>query len=130
MINALVSIQRGYDPRDFVLVAAGGGGPMHAANVGKELGVSEIIIPSLPGYFSAWGMLSTDLRLDLTNTKLSLLNNELIKDCELIFDNLRNEATIYFESLKYGTHDNIVFELFRYAIFRSRTYGKCTHRRK
>ena len=63
MINALklVSIQRGYDPRDFVLVAAGGGGPMHAANVGKELGVSEIIIPSLPGYFSAWGMLSTDL---------------------------------------------------------------------
>ena len=113
MINALklVSIQRGYDPRDFVLVAAGGGGPMHAANVGKELGVSEIIIPLLPGYFSAWGMLSTDLRLDLTNTKLSLLRNELIKDCELIFENLRNEAIIYFESLNYGTHDNIVFEL-------------------
>ena len=49
--------------------------------------------------------------MDLTNTKLSLLRNELIKDCELIFDNLRNEATIYFESLKYGTHDSIVFEL-------------------
>ena len=60
----LVSIQRGHDPRDFVLVAAGGGGAMHAAALGRELGVKEIIVPRYPGYFSAWGMLATEPRCD------------------------------------------------------------------
>jgi N-methylhydantoinase A len=57
MVNALklVSVQRGHDPRNFVLVATGGGGPMQAATLGQEIGVREIIIPRYPGYASAWG---------------------------------------------------------------------------
>ena len=107
MINALklVSIQKGYDPRDFVLVAGGGGGPMHASYVGNELGVSEIIIPTLPGYFSAWGMLSTDLRVDLTSTSLTAVKKNSLKEIETIFIQLEKEAYEYFAS--FGTDNSV-----------------------
>ena len=51
MINALklVTIQRGHDPRDLTLVASGGGGPMHAATLGRELGVKRIVVPRYAG---------------------------------------------------------------------------------
>jgi N-methylhydantoinase A len=70
MINALrlVSVRRGHDPRDFVLVACGGGGAMHAAALGAELRVKRVVIPPLAGNFSAWGMLVTDPRIDLVRT--------------------------------------------------------------
>ncbi len=73
MINVLklISVQRGYDPRDFALVAFGGGGPMHAALLAEELGVKEVIIPNYPGYFSAWGMLMTEPRIDRVLTRLA-----------------------------------------------------------
>lgn len=66
MLNALklVSVRKGYDPRDFALVAFGGGGPMHAAALAKELNIRKVIIPNAASVFSAWGMLMTDLRSD------------------------------------------------------------------
>ena len=66
MINALklVSLNRGYDPRDFTLVAFGGGGAMHAAALGAELGVKKAVIPLSAPVFSAWGMMMSDLRRD------------------------------------------------------------------
>jgi N-methylhydantoinase A len=66
MLNALklVSVRKGYDPREFSLVAFGGGGPMHAAALAKELGIKKVIIPFAASVFSAWGMLMTDLRSD------------------------------------------------------------------
>lgn len=72
MINALklVSVQAGHDPRDFSLVAFGGGGSMHAAALGRELRVKQIIIPRYPGVFSAWGMLMADLRQDFLRTRI------------------------------------------------------------
>lgn len=73
MLNALklISVRKGYDPRDFTLVATGGGGAMHAAALAKELGIKKIIIPVAASVFSAWGMLLTDLRHDYiyTNNK-------------------------------------------------------------
>ena len=70
MAHALkqVSLRRGYDPRRFVLVASGGAGGLHAATLGRELGVKEVVIPRAPGQFSAWGMLLTDLRRDYVRT--------------------------------------------------------------
>lgn len=70
MANALkqVSIRRGYDPRDFILVASGGAGGLHAPALGRELGVKEVVVPRAPGQFSAWGMLMTDLRRDYVRT--------------------------------------------------------------
>jgi N-methylhydantoinase A len=72
MINALklVSVRRGYDPRDFVLIAFGGGGAMHAGALARELRVKEVLIPNEPAVFSAWGMLMTDLRYDFIRTTI------------------------------------------------------------
>jgi N-methylhydantoinase A len=72
MINALklISVNRGYDPRDFTLVAFGGGGGMHAVALATELGMQKVVIPRAADVFSAWGMLMTDLRRDYFVTRL------------------------------------------------------------
>ncbi|UDF32339.1 UNVERIFIED_ORG: hydantoinase/oxoprolinase family protein (plasmid) [Roseateles sp. XES5] len=73
MVNALklVSLNRGFDPRDFTLVAFGGGGAMHAVALGTELGVKKVVIPAGASVFSAWGMMMSDLRRDYFVTKLA-----------------------------------------------------------
>jgi len=78
MTNALrlVSTNKGYDPRDFALMAFGGGGPMHAVALAEELGVPKVIVPVNSAVFSAWGMLLTDLRRDYVQTHLVPLNEE------------------------------------------------------
>ena len=63
-----VTVRRGIDPRDFSLVAFGGAGPMHAVELARQLEILEVIVPALPGTFSAWGMLQTDVRRDLQQT--------------------------------------------------------------
>jgi N-methylhydantoinase A len=72
MVNAikLISVNRGHDPRDFTLIAFGGGGGMHACALAKELGIKKVVIPHLSGVFSAWGMLLSDLRRDYLQTKI------------------------------------------------------------
>ncbi len=72
MINALklVSLNRGYDPRDFTLVAFGGGGGMHANVLAQELQIKQVIIPAESAVFSAWGMVMSDLRRDYFKTFL------------------------------------------------------------
>jgi N-methylhydantoinase A len=65
----LVTVRRGRDPRDFAMVAFGGGGSMHAMALARELHVPRVIVPPAPGHFSAWGMLMSDLRHDLVQTR-------------------------------------------------------------
>lgn len=76
MVNALklISVNRGYDPRDFSLMAFGGGGALHATALGKELNARKVIIPPFAGVFSAWGMLMIDLRRDYIQTHCFTLN--------------------------------------------------------
>ena len=71
MTNALrlVSTNKGYDPREFVLIAFGGGGAMHAVALAEELKVPHVIVPANSAVFSAWGMLLTDLRRDYLQTR-------------------------------------------------------------
>ena len=71
MTNALrlVSTNKGYDPRDFALMAFGGGGAMHAVALAEELKVPRVIVPVNSSVFSAWGMLLTDLRRDYLQTR-------------------------------------------------------------
>ena len=64
----IVSVQRGHDPRDFVLAAFGGAGPLHAAALARELGIAEVICPPIPGAFSALGLIGTDLKRDYVQT--------------------------------------------------------------
>ncbi len=64
----IVSVERGYDPREFSLVAFGGAGPVHATALAEELDVREILVPPIPGGFSALGLATTDLRRDYSRT--------------------------------------------------------------
>lgn len=64
----IVSLQRGHDPRDFVLAAFGGAGPLHAAALAQELGIVEILCPPIPGAFSALGLIGTALKRDYVRT--------------------------------------------------------------
>ena len=72
MNNALklISVRRGYDPRDFAMVAFGGGGPMHGPTLAKELNIRKVIVPVAASVFSAWGMLMSDIRHDFIQTKI------------------------------------------------------------
>ena len=63
-----VSVEKGYDPRDCVLVPSGGGGPLHAIAIARELAVPRVIIPPMPAHFSALGMLVADLKHDYVQT--------------------------------------------------------------
>jgi N-methylhydantoinase A len=66
-----VSVMRGIDPRDFSLLAFGGAGPLHAAAVAEELGMRTVLVPPLPGNFSALGLLIADVRRDFVRTRIS-----------------------------------------------------------
>ena len=65
-----ISMSRGHDPRECVLMAFGGAGPMHATTVADELGIGRVLVPKLPGNFSAWGLLTSDIRHDFAETLL------------------------------------------------------------
>jgi N-methylhydantoinase A len=95
MINALrlVSVRRGHDPRDFVLVACGGGGAMHAAALGAELRVKRVVIPPLAGNFSAWGMLVTEPRIDLVRTHVLRTSECSPEDLAAVYESLYEEAS-------------------------------------
>ena len=90
MYNALklISVRRGYDPRDFTLVAFGGGGPMHAAALAEELGIRKIVIPLAAAVFSAWGMLMTDMRHDYIRTRISLLDEASPEELDRLWEAL------------------------------------------
>jgi N-methylhydantoinase A len=63
-----VSVARGFDPRDFAMLAFGGAGPLHAAEIARELHIPTLIVPRVPGHFSALGMLMANLRHDYVRT--------------------------------------------------------------
>jgi N-methylhydantoinase A/oxoprolinase/acetone carboxylase beta subunit len=66
----LNSVRKGYDPRDFALVAFGGGGPLFACDIAAELSIPMVIIPPNPGLTSALGLLATDIAYDFSRTEL------------------------------------------------------------
>ncbi|MDA3626085.1 hydantoinase/oxoprolinase family protein [Saccharopolyspora sp. WRP15-2] len=61
-----LTVEHGREPGQFALLAFGGAGPMHAAFIAREIGVTEVVVPRFPGAFSAWGMLESDVRRDFT----------------------------------------------------------------
>jgi len=64
----IVSVERGHDPREFVLIAFGGAGPVHAAALAAELQIPEVIVPPAAGAFSALGLVASDLKRDYSRT--------------------------------------------------------------
>ncbi len=84
----LVSIQRGYDPREFALAAFGGAGPMHAWALAKELGIPRVIIPVGPGLHSALGLLATHLRYDRSLSVILPANAPDFEQLDSVYKNL------------------------------------------
>jgi len=88
----IVSVERGYDPRDFTLLAFGGGGPLHACAVAREIGVRTIVVPPLPGVFSAYGLLAADVRTTFTRSIVVAADAAAWPDVERIFAELQTAA--------------------------------------
>jgi N-methylhydantoinase A len=88
----LISIRRGYDPRDFCLVAFGGAGSVHAAHLARELDVPAVVVPPYPGITSALGCLLLDVRHDLFRTYLTSADKASSAGLEAEFAVLEGEA--------------------------------------
>jgi N-methylhydantoinase A/oxoprolinase/acetone carboxylase beta subunit len=78
MLRALrvVSVERGYDPRDFALVAFGGAGPLHACELAEELGIGRVLVPAAAGVLSALGLVATEQRRDHVRSYVVPLEEE------------------------------------------------------
>ena len=113
MLNALklISIRKGYDPREFTLLAFGGGGSMHAAALAQELGVKKVIIPVASSVFSAWGMLMSDLRHDYLQTYIRRIQHVNIQELNDQWNNLESVACEQFKD-EGMDESNILFTRF------------------
>lgn len=113
MLNALklISVRKGYDPRDFTLVAFGGGGSMHAPALARDLGVKKVVVPVASSVFSAWGMLMTDLRHDYIQTYINRLQDIDLNELNNEWNKLETQAKQQYteENVK---EEEIVFNRF------------------
>ncbi|KOS62023.1 hydantoinase/oxoprolinase family protein [Lysinibacillus agricola] len=117
MLNALklISIRKGHNPRDFTLIAFGGGGSMHAPALALELGVKKVIIPIASPVFSAWGMLMTDLRHDYIQTYIKRMHELDLVEMNRVWAEIESNAIQHFKAESMG-EDNVFFQ--RYADMR------------
>ncbi|MBV9956164.1 MAG: hydantoinase/oxoprolinase family protein, partial [Pseudolabrys sp.] len=90
-----ISVSRGLDPRRFTLVAYGGAGPMHGAFVAEELGISRVLVPRLPGNFSAIGLLTADLRWDASRSLFARLDGAGVTAIKEAVQELKDEVVGY-----------------------------------
>ncbi len=88
-----VSVERGFDPRDFVMVGMGGGGPIHSVPIARQLHIPTVIIPVLPSHFSAFGMLMSDIRHDYVRTQLVSFPKLQFGELQKIFAEMIEDGT-------------------------------------
>ncbi len=87
-----ITVERGYDPRDFTLVPFGGMGPAIAGRIAAETGIARILIPRDPGTFSAYGLLVTDVRHERSLTRVTAMNETSAAELEAVFAELEAKA--------------------------------------
>ena len=92
----VVSVQRGYDPREYALVPFGGAGPLHASRLARELGMRTIVIPEIPGAQSALGLLMTDVKTDFMRTLITAIDASTAPTVDAVFDELAGRAQDWF----------------------------------
>ncbi|MCM3756152.1 hydantoinase/oxoprolinase family protein [Sporosarcina aquimarina] len=99
MLNALklISIRKGHNPKEFTLLAFGGGGSMHAPALALELGVKKVVVPIASPVFSAWGMLLTDLRHDYIKTYIKRMNELTLEEINDAWIAIEEQALHHFE---------------------------------
>jgi N-methylhydantoinase A len=87
-----ILIGQGYDPRDFVIMAYGGAGGLFATSIARDMGISRVIIPTSPGVFSAWGMLTTNLVNSYAQTHFRSMDTLNIRELEKIYQDMENSG--------------------------------------
>lgn len=99
MVRAIrrVTVERGYNPQDFALMAFGGAGPLHAVAVARELGVKRIIVPASPGTLCSLGLLVTDIKTDYVRSKVLEPNAQTLPLIAQYFADMASEAEAMLE---------------------------------
>ncbi|RFU70560.1 hydantoinase/oxoprolinase family protein [Peribacillus saganii] len=94
MVNAIEmnSVRKGYDPRDFTLVAAGGAGPLFACDIAMELNIPNVVVPPYPGITAAAGLLSTDIAYEKVHTLWGSLTNPDISSIRDVIEKLEQDS--------------------------------------
>ena len=92
-----VSVERGHDPREFSLIAFGGAGPLHAVSLAEELDIGEVIIPPVPGVFSALGLVGTDVKRDYARTWFHSLDEADPNEIESVYSQMEASADAMLE---------------------------------
>src|SRR5262245_7727313 len=105
-----VSVAKGYDPRDFALVASGGAGPLHVVAIARELHIPTVIVPLFPAHFSALGMLSADERHDFIRTAYCDLASVDFADLVKIHEEMREQARTSLRNAR-GAEEQIALDL-------------------
>jgi N-methylhydantoinase A len=87
-----VTTERGLDAGSFTMVVYGGAGPLHASAIAREIGIRKVLIPYAPGYFSAYGMLFSDLRYDYVRSVFRKLNEVSFEEIEALYKGMEDEG--------------------------------------
>ncbi len=87
-----ISTMRGHDLRDFMLLAFGGAGPLHATRMARELGMAGVVVPLYPGVYSAMGLVMSDVKHDYVRSRLAALSRVTEGDINIVFDELALDA--------------------------------------
>ncbi len=113
MANAIRSrtVQKGIDPRTFALVAFGGAGPLHGADVAAMLSIPEVIVPPYPGITSAMGLLTTDLQYDATRTLFQVSDQIDLPRINRYFNEMQAELSQQFDADRIAP-EQVSFERF------------------
>ena len=98
MVKAIrvISVERGYDPREFTLVAFGGAGPIHACRLARALEIGQVMVPRSPGILCAMGLLLTDLRTNISITRMMPVASEAVGLLEAGFAEAEASAGAWF----------------------------------
>jgi N-methylhydantoinase A len=107
----LISVQRGWDPREFALVAGGGAGPLHAVAIAQDLGIPTVVVPPTPGVTSALGILQVDLRHDLLRSVLKQTHQIEPAELGAVFEDLEAEAREVLEREQAGGDKRVELSL-------------------
>lgn len=106
----VVSVERGYDPREFTLVAFGGAGALHAVKVGKDLGIRNVMIPSNPGILCAVGLLVSDIRSDYVKTNIADFTKDNINMMNECFEELKTEGNAWLDNEKISDNQRVIIK--------------------
>jgi len=104
----VVSVERGYDPREFTLVAFGGAGALHAVSVAKDLGIGKVMVPGNPGILCAMGLLVSDIRSDYVKTAIADFTEENIAEMNAHFGELAEQGSAWLDAENIPTHQKII----------------------